>query len=107
MAKKSTVLVDGRGHILGGNRRPLPPREFAKKLGEEGMCTVMLAINICDHRDLPYRYSQDAINEFILHAAAIKELIETAEIVERPGIYAKSDADFQRFMALAAGSPAA
>lgn len=104
MAKKSAVLVRNRGEVQGIGP-PVPPRKYADRLCEQGICTLLRALNAADIPDLPYRYSQEVIDEFQQHAVAIIGLIETGRIVERPAAYAQSDTDFQRFMARAASSP--
>jgi hypothetical protein len=78
--------------------RPVPPRDYARRCGEQAIGLLARALNHLDNPDLPYRYADRHQAAFRRLAAEFVDIVESGEIVTRDGALAQDDADFQRFM---------
>lgn len=83
--------------------RAMCPRELARENARLGVAYLGRALNACDNPDIPYKYSQAAIDEFMRIGSELVRLIDEGKIVERKGAVAQADFCFQRFLSTATG----
>ena len=78
---------------------PVPAREYARSLRQPAIALLAHALNARDNPDLPYRYSDEAIEHFNRIVGELSEIFDDGEIIETllPSDR-ETDRDFQAFM---------
>jgi len=78
---------------------PVPAREYARSLRQPAIALLAHALNARDNPDLPYRYSDEAIEHFNRIVGELSEIFDDGEIIETllPSDR-EIDRDFQAFM---------